>query len=448
MKQVKSTMRKCLCFFTFILMLTIALMTDPATAEAKSTTLHAFFETTGTMQYTTSGGWVELAKWGFKDDNGKVVIKAKYDSAGDFSEGLCAVQTEKAGFYINTEGEKVITFKDSYKPAIGGMFKDGTAVVQIWKNEYEYEQILIDKTGKKLNKTSYESISRLDSGFFECKTASSGTGQSQTDFLDKTGKVIIKAKDLEGKTKIALNKKGFVLQDASGAYIAYNIKGKKILKSSKDNYLAVHGNTLWKWTGKKYEIYNLSGKKIGSSKNAYREGYISEKGKVLINADNYDYTEDFIDGVALVQSYGRYCLINKKGKVIKELPDAFFVQRIASGLILLARMDGSQALMNTKGKYVFEFGEAGSFIEYTYASNGEYEEIVDFIQDGKRGMLSGKTGKIIIPAAYAAETDAFIAPTDSYRYASMKDSTGHYVTYDFDGSKLGSYTTVLSRKSL
>lgn len=449
MKQVKSTMKKCLLAFAFLLVFGAMLMTGSVEAKAKEIKLHPYLVSAGQGE-TGKDGVYTIGKWGFQDDKGNIVIEPIYESVGDFSEGLCAVQTEEEGFYINTKGEKVISFEDSTSPAIGSMFKDGTAVVQIWTGEYESERILIDKTGKRLNKTSYEYITRLDNGYFKCSTKWSVTAQTKEEILDKTGKVIIKADAMTGRSIKESSEKGFVLYSraASDAYTVYNVKGKKVLKGKTDSYIEINGDTIWKWNGKKYDIYNWSGKKIGSTKNDSREGYISDKGKVLINAKKYDYAGDFINGVALVGKSGKYSLINEKGKVIKNLPKVYRVERITSGLILLEKKDGSQALMNTKGKYVFKFGKASSFTGFTWANdNSEY---VKFIQNGKLGVLSGETGKVIVSAEYDKEknTNIGIHTTGSYSDITMMDSNGRFVMYDFDGIKIGSYKGSLSRPSL
>lgn len=451
MKQVKSTMKKCLLAFAFLLVFGAMLMTGSVEAKAKEVKLHPFLVSVGQGE-TGKDGVYTIGKWGFQDDKGNIVIEPIYEEVGDFSEGLCAVQTEEEGFYINTKGEKVISFEDSTLPAIGGMFKDGTAVVSIRNAELLWEEILIDKTGNRLNKTSYEFIDRLDNGYFR----GWNVGEKE-EVLDKTGKVILKDKVFkkDGDRRVTMDKageKGFILRSYvpfdsySSKYAVYNLKGKKILNYKKGNPYELNGNTIWEWDGKKYIIYNWSGKKIGSTKNDYREGYISDKGKVLINAKKYDYAGDFIDGVALVGKSGKYSLINEKGKVIKNLPKVYRVERITSGLILLEKKNGSQALMNTKGKYVFKFGKAGNFKNRSTTTASGYEvELVEFIQNGKFGVLSGETGKVVVPAEYEEGTGFSPDVEKTYRSIRVQVGTGRYVIYDFDGVKIGSYKGDLSR---
>ena len=145
----------------------------------------------------------------------------------------------------------------------------------------------------------------------------------------------------------------------------------------------------------------------------------------------------------MVGKSGKYSLINEKGKVIKNLPKVYRVERITSGLILLEKKNGSQALMNTKGKYVFKFGKASSFTGFTWANdNSEY---VKFIQNGKLGVLSGETGKVLVPAEYEEGTGFSPDVTKTYRSIRVQVGTGRYVLYDFDGVKIGSYKGDLSR---
>lgn len=80
-----------------------------------------------------------FGKWGFKDQNGKVIVEPKYDSFGEFSEGLAWVKTGgtydqeyemffggKVGF-INNTGKEAIGLK--YESAKS--FTEGLAAVKV-----------------------------------------------------------------------------------------------------------------------------------------------------------------------------------------------------------------------------------------------------------------------------------------------------------------------------
>ena len=84
-------------------------------------------------------------KWGFRNAAGKVVVSAKYDEVGDFSEGLapvCIIKNRGPRWgYINNEGKEVIPTK--YNPALS--FSEGYA---------RYGDDYIDKTGSFIFKSA------------------------------------------------------------------------------------------------------------------------------------------------------------------------------------------------------------------------------------------------------------------------------------------------------
>lgn len=91
-----------------------------------------------TLTVSTSSDTV-ISKYGYMDVTGKSVIKPQYKSAGDFSEGLAAVQIGSKYGYINASG--VLIIKAQYDSAED--FSEGFALVKI-KDAFSY----IDKTGK------------------------------------------------------------------------------------------------------------------------------------------------------------------------------------------------------------------------------------------------------------------------------------------------------------
>ena len=82
------------------------------------------------------------SKYGFIDNTGKEVIALKYESINDgFYEGLAAVKLNGKWGYINTAGNEVIPFQ--YSEAF--IFMNGKAKVR--KDGREF---FIDKTGKEV----------------------------------------------------------------------------------------------------------------------------------------------------------------------------------------------------------------------------------------------------------------------------------------------------------
>jgi TPR repeat protein len=90
----------------------------------------------------------ENKKYGYKDRAGKVVIPARYASAGFFSEGLAPVSMEEKGLlgFINKKGEMVI--KPAYLHVTD--FNSGLAAVAKGEGLYSKKTTsgVIDKTGK------------------------------------------------------------------------------------------------------------------------------------------------------------------------------------------------------------------------------------------------------------------------------------------------------------
>jgi hypothetical protein len=126
-------------------------------------------------------------KYGYIDKTGKIIIPPKFDHATDFSEGLAAISKGDAETglmgYIDTKGNVVIKPKYEW----GAPFKEGVAIAR-----YKNQLILIDKTGKQLQK--YE-IDMAENGFAEGVAAKALVFKNRVGvfygFIDKTGKVVI-----------------------------------------------------------------------------------------------------------------------------------------------------------------------------------------------------------------------------------------------------------------
>jgi len=73
----------------------------------------------GTLKASKGG------KWGLIDASGNPVLPHNYLQIGDFSEGLCAVQTEEGWGYVNLAGELIIPCRYAY----AGPFSEGFAAV-------------------------------------------------------------------------------------------------------------------------------------------------------------------------------------------------------------------------------------------------------------------------------------------------------------------------------
>lgn len=84
----------------------------------------------------------ENEKWGFKDQNGKVIIEPKYSGAEEFSEGLASVLLNDIWGFIDETGKVVIPFKYNSGYGTGQKFSQGLASVSL-NGKWGY----IDKAG-------------------------------------------------------------------------------------------------------------------------------------------------------------------------------------------------------------------------------------------------------------------------------------------------------------
>ncbi len=451
MKNVKKVMKKTSALFAFALAFLAMLIMGSTEAEAKTSTLHTFFKQEG-----------DGLKYGFKDDKGKVVVKAKYWEAGHFSEGLCPVSNDgKQWFYINTKGKKVFDIDstgENYWTA--GNYIDGVAIIAV--NDATSGTYLIDKTGKKLTVNDYRYIKRLDNGYFDA------TSNDDThSILNKKGKVLIAS--CPGSPERVTNY-GFLFTSDGGEKSVYNMKGKQILSTTVGEYTLVDNavwfakkenadKTVYNWSGQKIgkvdksvvldnpvECYNIPENKLHVARNkSGKYGFVDCKGKFVIKPV-YRWAGEFRDGVALVEkgtaSSHQNCLINTKGKTIFKFSKQVGVIRFASKYLYLEKTNPSNpnkpltALVNLKGKYVMKFGKSSDF--GYIGLNGSNKEYIPFEQKGKWGVISGDTGKVIIPAKYDNEYGFSVNYSDTNQYISATSGSRTDI-YELDGTKMGSY---------
>ena len=137
-------------------------------------------------------------KWGFVDQTGKLVIEAKFEDAGDFSEGLAPVKVSSAettwcppdpsgsrsGFtmkwgYIDKTGELVIPAQfESAAP-----FSERLAVIHNCEQAY-----FIDKTGKTIVSGNFRYASSFSGGLAHIETMT--LDGLLFGYVDKTGKIV------------------------------------------------------------------------------------------------------------------------------------------------------------------------------------------------------------------------------------------------------------------
>jgi len=243
-----------------------------------------------------------IDKYGYKTEDGDVVISPIYDDAKKFSEGLAAVRTSvlskdytKDWGYINIQGNVKIDFK--YGTAFP--FSEGLAAVGTWDKEnritiYSY----IDKTGKQAFTGEYEYARNFSEGL------AAVVKDKKYGYIDKKGKVIIPfeyeyAWEFKEDRAIVRSNKGF-------KYGLIDKKGKLLtpfeyesISEFKDGMAIVE-----------------KGGTLADSYGNRKYGYIDKTGKLVIPVI-YDFAGNFEKGKAHVELDGRSFYINEKGQEVE-----------------------------------------------------------------------------------------------------------------------------------
>jgi len=131
-------------------------------------------------------------KFGYIDEDGKMVINPMFEEAGDFSEGLAAVcqghrcyssTSEQKWGYIDKSGKMVITPQFEY----GRAFHEGLAGVSVG-GKYGF----IDKTGRFVIDPQYDSVMYFENGIAEVwiDYTEGAEKRSKSGYIDKEGKTI------------------------------------------------------------------------------------------------------------------------------------------------------------------------------------------------------------------------------------------------------------------
>lgn len=290
-------------------------------------------------------------KCGYKNDNGKVVVAAKYYGCGDFSDGMARVSLMKMGMvkgydgaedyedylymqgYINEAGKLVIPVEHE-APLFYGViidyrdFKEG--LVAVYKNgkygymnktgkmviPYAYKTAgdfsdgrvvvskndkygVIDKTGKTIVPFKFNWLDDYYEGLAMYSTLMQGDEEGKIGFVDRSGNIAIAAKwneAMEFSEGLAAVKVGGY---NNGKWGVIDKTGKVIVPPKYDRaYIEPMGDSPdvdgGRYEDGKLDVYNLNTK----GANAYNDGYdsitrytLDRQGKVLSKKTYADWNE-------------------------------------------------------------------------------------------------------------------------------------------------------------
>jgi hypothetical protein len=344
----------------------------------------------------------ENGKWGYVDEQGKMIIEPQFEMASDFKNDRAAVVIIDKGYknlhgYIDKTGKMVVA--PQYDEA--GDFSDGLAVVS--KN---YRWGYIDSTGKEVIPLQFIEALDFSEGLAAVYIQSEQADRdSQWGYINKKGEVVIQPK--------------FYKAHKFHSGVAMVVMGK-FGETNPKGYIDRTGNFLIK-----PEIEGLSGDfsedlipiEIGgrsekTGERMYKHisgkwGYVDKTGKTIIEP-KFDGADEFSEGLANVTIGKKYGYIDKSGKVViapqfEFSSNSYQCAYFSEGLACFER-DGKIGFIDKTGKVViepqFEFAEkfVGGFTQVLFPS---LESSSDKKKEYRGGFgIIDKTGKVLWKPTY------------------------------------------------
>lgn len=328
-----------------LLLSIVLLFTVVPFAQAAQTSKYLPYEVVGDLydglawfgQYDNNDNEV----YGFIDTTGKVVIPAKYDTVGDFKDGIATVMINEKWGLIDKTGKEII--KPQFE-GISGVFGDGL----MWflsNDKYGF----IDITGKTVIPAQFDDTYNFGNGLAPVAV------KGKYYFIDTTGK-----KAFEAEYDGAYNFSEGLAPVMKGRLMGYiDTTGKEVVAPMYDQAFVltegmapVYRNDVW--------------------------GFIDTTGKEVIKPQ-YEDVYSFSDGAAAVQVDGKYGFIDKKGKqLIKPVYSSIYT-RFSEGLALVEKLSKEgyplSGYVDLTGKEMTKFksGFSGGSFDNGYAivSDGE-----------------------------------------------------------------------------
>jgi hypothetical protein len=256
---------------------------------------------------------VRNEKYGFVDESGNEIISCIYDSSYyKFEEGFVAVKLGNNWGFINKQGKVVVDFKYNY----AYNFQEGRALVADWSKGYGF----VDITGKEVIPLQF----RRANPFFEGLALVEIKGK--IGFIDRNGNILIKPKFLWCNNF----KEGFNYVGKNFISKVYNSKGKCVMTSFRYEDIS----------------YFCEGLAVVNSRLG-KFGYIDTTGKQVISLQ-FDFAEDFHNGLAVVEINGKNGYINHKGELV--IPTIYENAFSFENGIAKVERNGKQFYIDKKGQ--------------------------------------------------------------------------------------------------
>ena len=274
---------------------------------------------------------VKNEKFGFINKNGIEVIPCKYEQAISFSEGLAAVTLNGKTGFINKTGEIAIQF--NYNSNYGYAFHEGLVNVCI-----------------------------SDESFNE-----------KWFFIDKTGRIVLDCQKYSG---VEIFSEGLALVEMRGRVGFINNEGVEVVSCKYDDPNSNSFNHLFKeglCRVKKYGKY----------------GFIDKSG-IEMSPTEFDFAENFSNGLALIKQNNSYFYINNLGNKVIDGKEFWTMESFSEGF----------AVVEIKFKYGYIDKTGQLVIPVIYDNAYEFNEGLAVVGINEKFGFIDKSGKIIVPIIF------------------------------------------------
>ncbi len=290
-------------------------------------------------------------KWGYIDQNGRVVVQPKYRSGGYFVDGVAKVSI------IDDSGEHVYGFigldgKELVPPRFTSVsdFSDGVARIRIRDSYY-----FLLKNGSALTAQPYDEIQPATNGMSVFKK------NDRYGYANATGKIIVEDMFTEARP---FSDSGVAVVSTEGrrSYGVINTSGEFVIEPKYDEIKDFVGGISAVRSGRSWVVVDKNGNLVSKDKfddvgelsngliNVKKGnwGFIDSLGDVLIPT-KFKFADKFSNGLAIVSDGKLYSYINTSGELIA--PYEFTRVTRFDGKLARVSQGNKNGFMNVAGRY-------------------------------------------------------------------------------------------------
>jgi len=315
-------------------------------------------------------------KWGYIDNEGKILINPQFNYANVFIDGIALVKSAEDKYgYIGEDGKYRInaTFKDA------SSFSEGLACVV---PENGKPQFIDDKGNVKFTVSTGEVCGIFNEGLAPVKIG------EKWGYLDKTGKIKINAQfDY-----------AYLFSDGLAA-VAMTNKEK--------------GETLWGFVNNKGDIaINYQFKNVGKFNSGLaivydgkKYGYIDKTGKYIINPQ-FDFAGEFKNDLAIIRQGSMCGYIDNTGKIIINPQFNTASSFSENGMASVSSSDRKYGYIDKDGKYIIN-------PQFEYSS--DFFNRIAFVKSSDKWGVIDEKGKYLINPQF----DEINVDIERYKYKTV-----------------------------